>query len=276
MTAEFKIRYVSMLPQAFYTEGPAMDMEGNLYFTTLSGGDIIKVRPNGRQSVWARSSCPNGQVILPNGEHLVCDSKIAAVLRYDADGNFICKEIDGFCGGQAVQVPNDIILDSAGNIYFTDSIRHEGKVGFISSTGEEKMILQDLDYPNGLALSNDESVLFVAESYKNRIVAFDLEGLGKTDPSPRVFAALPKHRSGMLIRNLPDGIKVDSGGNLWTAHYGMGKVHVISPEGQLLQSIKTEFELTSNLFIKENKVFITGGYSEPGPGSVLEIEIEND
>ncbi|HEY0670285.1 MAG TPA: SMP-30/gluconolactonase/LRE family protein [Sphingobacteriaceae bacterium] len=264
----------TLVNQSFYTEGPVIDSSGNFYFTTLTGGKIMKVDVSGEQSVWAEMSCPNGQTILENGDHLVCDSKQAVILRFNSHGNFIRKEIEGYCAESPINCTNDIISDSSGNIYFTDSVRHTGFVGFISNANQEKIISLNLDYPNGLALSNDESMLFVAESYKNRILAFDLTDFGKRHLVPEVFAALPEHITGEITRNLPDGIKVDLEGNIWVAHYGMGMVHILSPEGVLLQSVNTGFDLTSNLFIYENMAMVTGGYGEPGPGAFLEIEFK--
>lgn len=256
--------------QPFYTEGPVIDECGNFYFTNLSGGEIMKVNHKGEIVTWATSICPNGQSILNNGDHLVCDSKQAALIRYNKDGNFLSREIDGFCGGEIIRVPNDVITSKKGNIYFTDSVRHDGKVATIDTEGKEHIIAQNLDYPNGLALSNDERILFVAESYQNRILAIDL----KNDFGIRIFANLPNHTSNDIASNLPDGIKVDEKDNIWVAHYGMGKVQILSASGEIVQSISTEFNLTSNLFIKNNHVIITGGFAEPRPGAFVEILFE--
>ncbi|MGN6533703.1 MAG: SMP-30/gluconolactonase/LRE family protein [Ginsengibacter sp.] len=257
--------------QRFYTEGPVIDDAGNHYFTTLSGGKIMKVNGGGEILTWASAVCPNGQVILKNGDHLVCDSQDAALIRYSKDGNFLAKEINGLCAGEIIRVPNDVITDKEGNIYFTDSVRHDGKVACIRARGQESIIARNLDYPNGLAFSNDEKILFIAESYRNRIVAIELE---KDCSDMRIVADLPMHPSNNLVNNLPDGIKVDEKGNIWVAHYGMGKVQILSAGGELVQSISTDFNLTSNLFIKNNRVIISGGFAEPGPGAVVEILFE--
>lgn len=262
-----KIYSSKTLLQPFYTEGPVIDEAGSFYFTTLSGGKIMKMIKNGEIITWATSICPNGQVILDNGDHLVCDSKQAALIRYTKDGDFISKEINGFCAGEMIQVPNDVITDKKGNIYFTDSVRHGGKVACIFADRKQSIIAENLDYPNGLALSNDEKTLFVAESYKNRIIAIDL----KNDYNIRIIADLPKHPSDSVANNLPDGIKVDEKDNIWVAHYGMGKVQILSASGEIVQSISTDFNLTSNLFIKNNRVLISGGFAEPGPGAFVEI-----
>lgn len=257
----------------FYTEGPVMDISGNLYFTNLLGGSIMMIDTDGRQSIWATAECPNGQAIVENGDHLICDSKSASLIRFDKDGNYIEKLIDGSCSGEQIKVPNDVIADKNGNIYFTDSVRHKGKVGRISSSGTESIIAINLDYPNGLALSVDEKQLFVAESYKNRIISFDISGNGLIINEAKILINLPTHSSNNITCNLPDGVKVDQENNIWVAHYGMGMIHKYNINGELLQSLILPFDLVSNLFINNNMILVTGGQSEPGPGCILQIDL---
>lgn len=267
--------HTKIYSQSYYTEGPAIDGSGNFFFTSLRGGTVFKMTNEGSCSEWTHSVCPNGQVILSNGQHIICDSMEAALIRFDANGNFIRKDIDRYCGGQPISVPNDIITDSKGNIYFTDSVRHQGKIGFISGAGEQKIIAKELDYPNGLALSGNEKTLFIAESYQNRILAFEVNSAGGI-AGRKVFCNLPQHPSNTPVKNLPDGIKIDEEDHLWVAHYGMGYIYRISPDGNLCQSIKLPFDLPSNLFVNSNTIMVTGGYAEPGPGCIAKISLSNE
>jgi gluconolactonase len=77
----------------FYTEGPVTDSDGNIFFTNLTGGSIFKINDRNQISEWASSLCPNGQILLPGGDHLVCDSRMSAVRRFSRDGNFLKNEI---------------------------------------------------------------------------------------------------------------------------------------------------------------------------------------
>lgn len=265
-----RLEKVASLP--FYTEGPAIDSVGNIYCTTLSGGSILKIDAENKITEWGYSDCPNGQTILPNGDHLFCDVKLAAIRRFDGNGRFIKNEVEKYCDGIEVYCPNDLITDNDGNIYFTDSIRNEGKVCFVGANGEQSILAKDLDYPNGLILSFDQKTLFVAESYKNRILKIDLENPGKAKGHVEVFAELPVHASGKKEDNLPDGLALDHDGNVWVAHYGMQSVHKLSPEGRLLCSIDSGMPLTSNLcFSNPTTIVVTGGYGEPGPGGLFRI-----
>lgn len=259
-----------------YTEGPVVDEAGNSYFTTLAAGLIYKVDKNGDLSEWAKAICPNGQVILSNGDHLICDSSLATLSRFNAEGKFLKSDIQGSCAGDVVYVPNDVIADADGGIYFTDSIRHEGKVGYIGADGLERILARKLDYPNGLALSNDGRFLFVAESYKNRILVFSLNAAGVSDGAFDVFAYLPQHHTKDISKNLPDGIKTDKYDNLLVAHYGMAAVQVLNNKGALMQTIQTGIPLTSNLCLTDKELLVTGGYAEPGPGAILKITLSYD
>lgn len=252
----------------FYTEGPAVDSRGNCYCTTLTGGSILRVEESGKLAEWARSACPNGQIIVEDDQHLICDVKLSAVRRFDAKGRFIRNEIAGTCTGEEIFAPNDLEADASGNIYFTDSVRDKGKVCFVGRDGQQHILISGLDYPNGLVLSEDQRQLYVAESYRNRILVIDLEAAGRSGCGFRVFAELPESKTGGY--NLPDGLARDRQGNLWVAHYGMQAVHVLSPQGELLCSLDSGVPLTSNLtFISKQRVLITGGFGEPGPGILM-------
>lgn len=265
-----RMKRIAAVP--FYTEGPAIDDKGDLYCTTLTGKSILKVEASGKIVEWAESDCPNGQIILPDGEHLICDVKLSAVRRFDAEGRFIRNEIEGTCSGEKIFAPNDLVADRSGNIYFTDSVRLKGKVCFLGKDGQQHILEEKLDYPNGLVLSKDERRLYVAESYKNRIILIDLEEPGRSRKGHHVFATLPQHTAGGY--NLPDGLALDHHGNIWVAHYGLQAVQVLSPEGELLCSVDTGVPLTSNLvFINKETLFITGGFGEPGPGILLKYFI---
>jgi len=265
----YKVEKIASLP--FYTEGPATDAEGNIYFTTLSGGSILKIGSENNITEWTSSDCPNGQIIMQNGDHLVCDVNLKAIRRFDHTGRFIKNEIERYCSDQEFTSPNDLVTDKKGNVYFTDSVRDKGKICYFSPSGEQNIFLGELDYPNGIIFSHDERFLYVAESYKNRILKIELAGPDVAG-NVSVFAELPSHSSGKKENNLPDGLAIDEDGNIWVAHYGLQAIHKLSPDGHLLSSIDVKMPLTSNLcFVDRRTIVVTGGYGEPGPGGVYRI-----
>jgi gluconolactonase len=208
---------------------------------------------------------------------LVCDSAEGAIVRFDHTSNPTGTLFNGQCAGHAVRCPNDLIEDRHGNVFFTDSVRESGKVFKVGKDGSQQCIAAGLDYPNGLALSPDQSLLYVAESYQNRVLTISLSEEAVRLVS--VWAVLPGHHSGRPVDNLPDGMATDAEGRVWVAHYGMGAIQVFSPEGMLLASLDTALPLTSNLcFVSDQphrkSVLITGGYAEPGPGAVLMMTVD--
>ncbi|GAB3254158.1 SMP-30/gluconolactonase/LRE family protein [Larkinella harenae] len=262
----------------FYTEGPAVDREGNFYITTLTGGEIIRLDTQGKQSVWGKYGCPNGQFIRSDGLHWVCDPQQAAIHEFDTNGRFQRSVLHRFCAGAIVQSPNDLLLDSQENLYFTDSIRVDGKVFFKDSHGTERLVANGIDYANGLVLSPDEKRLYVAESYQNRILVIELSEPGLARGKPQVFVNLPHHSLANPIHNLPDGLALDQQGRIWVAHYGMQALQVLSAQGHWLFSIDTTLPLTSNVCLvsdaPDRKVLlVTGGSGEPGPGGAVLVTV---
>jgi gluconolactonase len=243
-----------------YSEGPVEDKEGNLFFTDLAGQCIWKYKENIAE-VWAKGSRPNGQAVLADGSHLICDSDAGWVAQHNAEGTLIAKLGSGQIGNIPVRCPSDITVDRNG-FYFSDSVRHHGTVFFIGFHGEKTVVAQNLDYPNGIAISPDGRKLFVAESYTNRILLIELEKPGKMKGEVHIFATLPFHPTNKKTGNLPDGIAFDPLGRLWVAHYGMQAVQVLSPTGELLATYDTGIPLTSNVCFKGLDIIVSGGFGE--------------
>lgn len=257
-----------------YAEGPAIDIDGNIYFTILNAGSIMKLDNNGVVTTWAKSAYPNGQIILSGGDHLICDGKLGKVVRFSPEGIFIRDESHETCAGIKVNSPNDLLVDEKGNLFFTDSIRNDGVVFFISSDGKEYAIASGLDFPNGIAMSNDGKKLFVAESFKNRIISIDLTHGISSEMKFEVFVDLPLNESGILVDNLPDGIAINKKGLMAVAHYGMGSVHIVDSNGELISTFDVEMKLASNVyFLNDETLIVTGGFSEEGQGGVFKLTI---
>src|SRR5690606_9947352 len=186
----------------FYTEGPVVDSNGVIYVTNLLGKEILKYDGANGFSVWATCASPNGQFISSNQEHFVCNSLSSSIERFDQQGNHIETYFRGKIDGHIVECPNDLWIGDQG-IYFTDSIRYSGAVVFIDKSRKAKLIADRLDYPNGIVFDEKRNCLYVAESYKNRIIKINLN---HPDHPVSTLVNLPPHPSGDESKNLPDGL----------------------------------------------------------------------
>ncbi len=261
-----------MLELNHYTEGPAVDLQGSLYFTDLAGKGIRRFQ-GGRSLLWGKGERPNGQAILLNGDHLVCDSFSACVLKYDSNGKLLGSVSPESIEGHKVRCPNDIAIDPDRGFYFTDSVRKEGMVYFVGWDGSARTVARGIDFANGVVFQKEKNVLWVAESYKNRILKVDLNVQLEDAGYMTVFASLPFNKNNIETGNLPDGMALDIEGRLWIAHYGMQAIHVLSNEGAILASYDSGIPLTSNVCFVGDEIWITGGISEPGPGRLTRIKV---
>ncbi|MFN6559508.1 MAG: SMP-30/gluconolactonase/LRE family protein [Nostoc sp. ChiSLP01] len=261
-----------------YSEGIVLDSAGNLYFSQTKAGTITVLTPEGLTKIWAKVPGANGHKILSDGTHIIAAQN--SVLQLDANGNLL-KAIAKEFNGKPLQYPNDITIDSqAGSFYFTDSGNSNsetpnGAVYYVDSTGKINSVATGIAFANGIHLTPDGKRLFVSESNKNQILVYNVVSPGKVS-SQKVFAELPI-KQGEQIDNKPDGICQDATGNLYVAHYGMGQLEVLNPEGKLIRRYSTGNLTTSNCAFagtKLDQIFVTGGIkAEDGYGGIFRLDI---
>ena len=258
-----------------YSEGVVVDHDGNLYFS--HGKIVTKVYADGSKppEAWAETGSPNGHKILADGTHLICDASRHAVLHLDK----LSREMAPASmksEGKPLRGPNDLTLDTPNRgVYFTDpggsSLANPiGTVHYIDAREITHTVASGLAFPNGIVLRPDGKELLVGESQKNRILAFPVLEPGKLG-EPRVLVDLPAKGPGQ-IANEPDGIALDTEGNLYVAHYGMGQVQVVSPEGKVLRRYPGGNLTTSNVAFagpRKDQLFITGGQ----PGALFRLDL---
>ena len=199
---------------------------------------------------YSRESGSNGLTLDRAGRLVSCEhgDRRLSVLSLTGGGGKLTLT-DNF-GGKRYNSPNDACLDRAGNIFFTDppyglpkgpadqetrEIPWNG-VYRLTPEGKVSLLTKELKFPNGIALSPDEKTLYVAQSDATAALwmAYPLNADGTLSPGrilADVTAMVGKHKG------LPDGLKVDSKGNLWAT--GPGGVHVMSPRGKLLGRLET-------------------------------------
>ena len=264
-----------------YCEGVVFDHQGRGYISWAKS--ITRFDLDGTHAVWAETGAPNGHKILADGSHLVCDASQHAVLRLSPEGKVTGKASQE-CQGTPLRGPNDLSLDTPhGGFYFTDPGGSSetsliGAVHYVDAQGQTHLIDDGLAFPNGIVLRPDGRTLLVAESKKNRILAYDVEQPGRV-AARRVFAELPvKSESAGQIDNQPDGMCLDQAGNLYVAHYGMKQVQVLDPNGKLIRRYAGGNLTTSNVAFggpNMNQLFITGGLGAEGDsgGGLFRIDL---
>ncbi|KAK8138309.1 hypothetical protein PG984_001689 [Apiospora sp. TS-2023a] len=213
--------------QHIFLEGPVVDSDGNLYVVDIPYGRILRINSDKHVTVSCKwDGEPNGLVGTADGKLLVADYK-QGILSFDpATGaiqpHLTRKNLERFKG------PNDLVVDSQGNLYFTD----QGQTGMTDPTGKVYRLSPDgrLDTlvdngisPNGLALSLDEKFLFVAMTRSNQVWRLPLHADGTTTKAGVFFQSFGNAG--------PDGLALDEEGNLFICHPSLGSVFVVDANG---------------------------------------------
>ena len=221
-------------------EGPVyVPAERALYFTTQRAGrrvDIMRLSlADGRvRTVLADAGAANGMTLDHDGRLIVCEQQPAAISRIDPSTGAREIVVDAY-RGLPLNSPNDVVVKSDGSIWFTDpSYAHLQGFGpaprlgdhVYCHDGELELAADGFDKPNGLAFSPDESVLYVGDSERRVIEAFDVV-YGRMLTNRRVFATIE--------HGFPDGLKTDRRGNVYTT--GGPGLLVFSPAGALIHEI---------------------------------------
>ncbi|MBC8141572.1 MAG: SMP-30/gluconolactonase/LRE family protein [Armatimonadetes bacterium] len=227
-----------------FTEGALYERKTNSVLfsdqptSTINRYDVA----TGKVSVFrAESITPNGNTFDAANRLITCEHRTRRVSRTDADGRVVTLAY--LYDGKRLNSPNDVVVKGDGTIYFTDPPyglpnMSEGKeqpvngVYRILPTGEVTFLVADLAMPNGLAFSPDEKILYVADTDRQNIRAYDVQPNG-TLANGREFASLKNPGKG----GAPDGLKVDAAGNVFST--GAGGVWVIAPTGKILGIIET-------------------------------------
>lgn len=192
----------------------------------------------------------NGATLDRAGNVLSCEHAGRRISRRMANGE-VYTVIDRTKDGRKLNHPNDITIRSDGNIYFTDpwwdfGAGETGEIGHaatwhLSNDGELREFAGDWRVCNGLALSVDEKILFVNDTYGFHIRAFDILPSGRIDDaSDRIFCELNGIGEGK-----PDGMKLDQAGNVYCG--GPRGLWVFSPEGKHLGTIVHGATQTNNM-----------------------------
>jgi gluconolactonase len=230
-----------------FTEGPLWHPDGFYYFVDVRASMLYRITP-GRphEVVREKTGGGNGTTFDLQGRLILCEGDNRRVTRRAADDRFEVL-VDRF-EGKRLNRPNDVVCRSDGSIYFTDpglrvplaerEVEHAG-VYRIAPDGAVSLVA-DFEYPNGLAFSPDDRLLYVANTrWAQYIHVLELDADGRM-ARRRIFADMSSDETD----GVPDGMKVDVEGRVYCT--GPGGTWVFAPDGTRLGVIRTP-EVPANL-----------------------------
>ena len=230
-----------------FTEGPLWHPDGFYYFVDVRSSVLYRITPGkAAEVVRDRTGGGNGTTFDLTGRLVMCEGDNRRVVRMGADGK-VEVLVDRF-EGKRLNRPNDVVCKSDGSLYFTDpglrvpmaerEVPHAG-VYRIAPDGAVSLVV-DCEYPNGLAFSPDERVLYVANTrWTQYIHRVELDAKGAM-VRRRIFADMSSDET----VGVPDGMKVDVEGRVYCT--GPGGTWVFAPDGKRLGIIKTP-EVPANI-----------------------------
>ena len=230
-------------------EGPLWWREGGyLLFSDIHNDRRMKWAPGEGVSVFYEpTSNANGLTRDPQGRLIACEHGSRRVSRMEPDGTITV--VANNYQARRLNRPNDVVVKSDGSIYFTDpgapdpglDLDFAGVYRVSPDLGTITLLARDFIVPNGLAFSPDERILYINDSRRRHIRAFELMPTGTlalwTD---RVFCDLKGERPGV-----PDGMKVDVERNVYCT--GPGGIWIMDPSGRHLGTILTGADQTTNV-----------------------------
>ncbi len=239
-----------------FIEGPLWRPSGVLWFSDVVGNVVRQWSPDGKVTEILKPggydgnslpaggfNGPNGSTSAQDGAVLLCQHGNRRIARIGKDMQ-VTTLVDKF-EGKKFNSPNDLVYRSDGTLYFTDppyglpkddsdpakELKFNGVFKLVN--GKLQAVVKDLTRPNGIAFSPDEKTLYIANSDEKHKVwmRYDVAADG-TVANGKVFADVTAEKED----GLPDGMKVDSQGNVYGS--GPGGVWVFSPDGKHLGTIK--------------------------------------
>lgn len=258
-----------------FPEGPVICDDGSVLVVEIPEGRVTQIEPDGTKTVFAEpGGGPNGLAIGPDGWLYLCNNggldwrewqgmlipagqtasyRTGSIQRVDPLMRTVETLFEESDTGP-LRGPNDLVFDGQGGYWFTDNGKFRDRdrdvTGvFYARVGERccREVIFPMDQPNGIGLSPDGRVLYVAETGSCKLWAFDVVAPGEV-------RLQPNHRrmAGRLLFS-PDGLKyfdslaVEACGNICVATIGTGGIEVVAPSGTPLDFVPTPDRFTTNI-----------------------------
>ena len=253
--------------------------EDRLYFSDWTAGEVLAVDLDGRSEVIAQvESLPLCTAWHPDGRLLIVSSPDGRLLRREADGSLDTYADLGRPGW------NDIVVDGRGHAYvngagFSPTAGEAfapGSVSLVTAGGEVRQVADDIAFPNGMAVTADNSALIVADSYRHQLVGFDIGADGSLS-GRRAWADAGD--------GVPDGICTDAENTVWYADVPGKRCVRVAEGGEVLQTVELDRggfacalggpTLTTLFIVAAQWQGMTAAEMvAPGSGQVLAVEVD--
>ena len=211
-----------------FTEGPAADANGNVYFSDVQGNRICKSDTRGLLSTFfPNDSACNGLMFDQSGRLIACQRDLKRIIALDIATTNVTALATNYLGAAFIG-PNDLVVDSSGGVYFTDPnfnlpATPSQSVYYWSATGDVSQVASNLSRPNGVLLSPDERTLYVVLSGVARLMSY-----------PVLAPGLLGAGTSNSIPQTGDGMTIDTQGNLYLCQPNLNQIMVRSPAGAIL------------------------------------------
>jgi sugar lactone lactonase YvrE len=246
--------------------------EDRLWFSNWVAQEIVAVDLEGESEVMARVPTAGPFCIdwLPDGRLLVVAGQEAQLLRGNPDGSLSAH---AEMGSISERPWNDIVVDGRGNAYvgnigfdFPEGEFVPGILALVAPDGSARQVADEIAFPNGIVVTPDNSTLILAESYGNRLTAFDIAADGGLS-NRRVWAELGD--------GVPDGICLDAEGAVWYGDVPNERCVRVREGGEVLQTVELDRGCFACMLGGENgrTLFMVAAdmTSEARTGQVLEV-----
>ena len=203
-----------------FTEGPACDPSGRLYFTDPPGDTIYRLGEDGKPEVFAKDAGhPGGMMFGPGGRLYCTQGAKRRIVAYDAAGKIevIASDVRS----------NDLVVTGKGGVYFTDP--RAKRIWYVDPERKKKVVDEGIERPNGIILWPDQGTLVVADTNTASLWTFRIENDGSLSHKQPYYTL--RLTRGHAPKSGADGMTVDRDGRLYVAtHAG---VQVFDTQGRI-------------------------------------------
>jgi gluconolactonase len=238
-------------PAPGYSEGPTW-IDGDVFFCS---GALLRITPEKKVLKYLDIG-PAGTYLLADKRLLICDNKYHALLQLTREGK-VQVLADRF-EGKPLRILNDLCVDMAGNIYWTDpnsgdAKKPDGNIFRLTPGGMVSKIAENLAYPNGIEVDPEGKYVYIVESASKKVLRYDVPASDKPLGEAKLFHTL---------KTGGDGLAFDAKGRMWVTDFGGGEIAVLNADGKYLGGVKVPAKAISNVTFggpKRDTLFVTTG-----------------